>query len=294
MSSLLFRGTYIVQLWHGVAIKKIGYDDDYSNLRDDGSLMDRLTVVINNIVFPYLLWKNDMIIAGSPEIQRLFVSAFNMNLEQVKLTGYPRNDILFRDLSRVKVRKDDRPFKCIYLPTFRGQIGHEDDLFDRFGFDPKEIDAIFDVHQINLNIKIHPANKPAKRLMHLIKESKHIQLLDFDDIYERLASYALLITDLSSIYIDYLLLDRPIIFTEFDILGYMKKDRGFYYDYESLTPGPKAHTWQECVNLIVEAKTGTDNFAHGRHRLRQRFHTYLDGNSSQRMFSALTVELELP
>ncbi len=43
------------------------------------------------------------------------------------------------------------------------------------------------------------------------------------DLYEVVNAADLLITDYSSIYFDYLLLDRPIIFTPLDLEEYRKK-----------------------------------------------------------------------
>jgi CDP-glycerol glycerophosphotransferase len=43
-----------------------------------------------------------------------------------------------------------------------------------------------------------------------------------------------LITDYSSIFIDFLLTDKPIIFYSYDIEHYLKKDREMYFDYQDI------------------------------------------------------------
>ena len=55
----------------------------------------------------------------------------------------------------------------------------------------------------------------------------------------------LLITDYSSIFFDFLLLDRPIVFFPYDLEQYLSQDRAMYFDYEIMTPGPKCRTYDE-------------------------------------------------
>ena len=60
----------------------------------------------------------------------------------------------------------------------------------------------------------------------------------------------LIITDYSGIYIDFLLIDKPVLFYPYDLDNY-KKYRGLMFDYDLVTPGPKIHTQKE---FIVEMK----------------------------------------
>ena len=99
-----------------------------------------------------------------------------------------------------------------------------------------------------------------------------------------------LITDYSSIFFDYLLLDKPIIFAPFDQEDYLKNDREFYYNYELVTPGIKAKDWDEVLervkNLIY-----CDNYTYNEERafIKKMFHTFSDGNSSERVFQAIKI-----
>ena len=65
----------------------------------------------------------------------------------------------------------------------------------------------------------------------------------------------ILITDYSSIYIDYMLLERPILFYAYDYEEYLREDRQMYFDYERVTPGAIATTdgelMQELESYIV-------------------------------------------
>ena len=52
------------------------------------------------------------------------------------------------------------------------------------------------------------------------------------DLYELLAASDLLVTDYSSVFFDYELLNKPIIIYPYDLLDYTSNDRGFYFKYE--------------------------------------------------------------
>ena len=60
----------------------------------------------------------------------------------------------------------------------------------------------------------------------------------------------ILITDYSSIMIEYAILNRPIIFFTYDLEYYLANERGFYYDFKETVPGPIVYTSDELINTI--------------------------------------------
>jgi CDP-glycerol glycerophosphotransferase (TagB/SpsB family) len=83
------------------------------------------------------------------------------------------------------------------------------------------------------------------------------------------------------------LLDRPIIFTPFDLEDYLKNDRELYYPYEDVTPGPIANNWSEVMKYIEEAIKYPDKYREQRQKVRDLFFQYVDGNSSKRVVDAI-------
>ena len=82
------------------------------------------------------------------------------------------------------------------------------------------------------------------------------------EIYLLLGSADALITDYSSVFFDYLLLDRPIGFTVDDIERYAKK-RGFTVppeDMERLMAGPKIKDIQDLIAFLQDVTDGRDNY----------------------------------
>jgi len=280
------KETMIVQLWHGIPLKKIAYDDKiFSFDHDEKSLFYQIKNRIKSF-FPFLTYVNRplLIPALSQETQQIFAQAFRVPKKRVVITGYPRNDILIRNAA---ITNTSQIKKIIYMPTFRGEVNSHFDLFLQYGFDVERIDRFLASYDMQLDIKLHPFNRPSKELLEHIEASKHIMFLECDDIYEILHQYHILMTDYSSIYFDYLLLDRPIIFTPFDQESYIQNDREFYFDYENTTPGPKAMNWVEVLEYLKRSLQDPSYYAKDRETIKNRFHTYQDAKSTQRVYKAI-------
>jgi len=90
-----------------------------------------------------------------------------------------------------------------------------------------------------------------------------------------------LITDYSSIYYDYLLMDRPIVFYNYDYDDY-KENRDFLYDYEENTPGPKVQTQDDLLKAIEEYLINPELDSEFRTKIKKRFHKHTDGKACER------------
>jgi CDP-glycerol glycerophosphotransferase len=160
------------------------------------------------------------------------------------------------------------------MPTFRGGMDSECDLFAQFGFDVKLIDEMLSVHNIKLVLRMHPVNKPPQYLIEEIKQSKTITIDTTADIFDSIASYDCMVTDYSGGYFDFLLTGRPILFAPFDLEKYKRQERDLYYPYEDVTLKPYAYSWPELIKNIITVKQG--NFPEGYQQsyesLKKRFH----------------------
>jgi CDP-glycerol glycerophosphotransferase len=84
LSYLISHRVKRVQTWHGIPIKKIGYDDENSTPKE--------IIAIWNRAFPYISDHLDLVLAASEEDSKIYASAFNIGVDKVVITGYPRND----------------------------------------------------------------------------------------------------------------------------------------------------------------------------------------------------------
>src|SRR5699024_10461945 len=107
------------------------------------------------------------------------------------------------------------------------------------------------------------------------------------DLYELVNAADLLITDYSSIYFDFLLLDRPIIFIPLDIEEY-RKTRGFLAEpYEYWTPGPKSFCYEDFEKQILRSLKDNDYYKDERRVICNMVHHYKGSNSSRRVMNLI-------
>lgn len=260
-----------IQTWHGMPIKKIGFDD----LRA-GNM--RFKARIRSIVNPHLSERCDLVIAGGHADQQRYRSAFEVRPENVVITGYPRNDEIYKSMMRAG---SDRRRKVIYMPTFRGEVGSEFPLLSQAGFDFDIVNDKLKKLDIDLYIKLHPVQVFSPADIELIEKASNIHAVMNDgDIYESIGEYEMLITDYSGIYFDYMVTGRPIIMAPFDLAEYKKKDRDLYYTYEEICPTPPCFTWKEVLDRV---ENGINQDCSIRYReLQHQFLVFLDEKSAQR------------
>lgn len=233
-----------IQLWHGIPLKKIGFDDHiFTNKPGLLQRRPKVFALLTNDSY-------DMITSTGGKCSKIFSSAFNLPLEKCVITGFPRNDVFLE-----KENKPSKKYKVIYMPTFRGGLGAEFDLFKSFGFDLIDIEKKLAAENIELHIRTHPANKPSKFILKAIENSDCLQMSTISDIYECINSYDCLITDYSSIMFDFVISGKPIILAPFDLDSYLKVDRELYYDYSDITGNTKCLNWHEVINEIISVKS---------------------------------------
>lgn len=271
---------YVINTWHGIPLKKINYDDSVNR----GVLTESKSSLLR-VFFPFFRKESEysLLIASSEVEANNLTTAFRAKDGVVSISGLPRNDALF-EKNRSSSQK-----KVVYMPTHRkeGKL----DVVQFIINDLTYIDDRLDNLGIELYLKLHYyheksiVNKSYKNI-HLIKDK------DIDqDIYSIMNTFDILITDYSSVFFDFLLLDRPIIFAPFDLGDYLSTDRGMYFDYNAVTPGPKCVNWGEILDWVVNFIDNPNLFADERHKVRDLFHLYKDGRSSERVFEAILILL---
>ena len=92
------------------------------------------------------------------------------------------------------------------------------------------------------------------------------------DIYPLLKYTDILITDYSSIYFDFLLLNRPILFFDYDYDEYSSNMNGFVYDYQETAPGPKVTSQQALVEELTIQITDQGTYENDRIRVCNKFY----------------------
>ena len=111
-------------------------------------------------------------------------------------------------------------------------------------------------------------------------------------LYQFLALADALISDYSSVSIDYLALDRPIVYTLDDYEQYNASRGLFPQDAINYMPGYHVYTEEELEQSIFEICQGIDKYADERKKIQPEYHEFLDGNSSKRILTKLGILLD--
>lgn len=202
----------------------------------------------------------------------------------IKNIGMPRNDGLF-DHERIKGEKWleglDGKLVITYMPTHRAYGAGE--VTPTPFKNRLEIQQWMRENNVVLLMKNHPNMIPRIKdgeNNDVIKDITKMRLdpqvcLYYSDV---------LITDHSSVWIDYLLLKRPIVFYMYD--DFEKDDVGLYYNVKDLNVGHLCYTEDELFELIRKIKYEYEVMSPSNETVK-RFHTYADCNNSERYFNAV-------
>jgi len=281
-----------IELWHGFPLKGM-------------AKMDKQETASNENIDNY--WTDvDMIMSYSALYNTAMNACNGARIHQYHITGVPRNDALFSGNSRenllkvIPALKDTAETIIFFMPTFRNSIITPDkkeggknfsNLFGLSEFNKQQLLTFLRKNNISLIVKLHPFEESffADELRQLSAERIYTlndKLLENAgmDLYDVLGSADMLLTDYSSVYIDYLLLDRPVMFLPTDLDDY-RANRGLLFEpYDFWTPGPKIASQQELQQAITRFLVEPAWYANERSTILKLCHHYNDQNSSARIW----------
>ncbi len=232
-----------IQTWHGsLGIKKIenaipGFWEKTFVLKDyyiqDAKYSDYL---ICNSTFEANIYKQNLSEYG-----------------EIEFYGHPRNDILLKNLNSCKekiysnynINKSDKVL--LYVPTFRDgtRISCYNINFESL---KKTLETKFD-GEWKILVRLHPKLEKYTNLLIPKNNASIIDVTQYPDIQELLASADIAITDYSSCIFDFMLTKKPGFIYATDIEEY-NTERGFYYPLEE-TPFPIARNNEELIQNIL-------------------------------------------
>ncbi|MDE6292587.1 MAG: CDP-glycerol glycerophosphotransferase family protein, partial [Bacilli bacterium] len=180
----------------------------------------------------------------------------------------------------------------LFMPTFRSSTKlnrHDTDsalpILNESNI--MELDLLLQSLNQILVIKPHPAQNDISILGNRYNNIMIVKNNDLDrhniNLYELLGQSDALISDFSSVYFDYLLLDKPIGFTIEDIDKY-GDNRGFTVDDPlSIMPGPKIKNFDDLKLFLIDLNKSNDQFIDERKRVRALTNEYCEGNARERI-----------
>lgn len=262
-------GQVYINTWHGTPLKYMGFDIP-------GSLAHSQNVLRNFLMTDYLLSPNN-------HTSNIFIDSYKLKGAyegQILEGGYPRIDFTLTNdtkyieekLSSFGIILDSTKKTLLYCPTWKGQNVHQatDDI-EQIIHETLKIKDEFN-EQYNVLVKVHPF------IFSEIKDDERLNgvlISDLIDPNQVLSMTDLLITDYSSIFFDFLVTKRPIIFYAWDKDLY-SFERGMYLTDDEL-PGPTAENIGELISLIHSVESEHKKYLVKYNQLAKRMTPYDDG-----------------
>ncbi|MDK1226866.1 CDP-glycerol glycerophosphotransferase family protein, partial [Cronobacter turicensis] len=275
------RNQRYISLWHGMPFKKICYlgENDYKGMIDYSAIR----------------------IATSEVMRSIISASFREKANNVYITGQPRNDFLFKPIKLADVGLESCKNKKIIMlaPTFR--MNNEDKRYsdgveitdNNFlrvdDFSLNEIDGYLEKNNAHLILKLHPYEEEYFRGVATL--SSNVTIISSEELTQKnidlnqlLSLVDILITDYSSIYLDYLILNKPLVFLVPDVDAYSSSRGGFTLEpFDFWTPGDKVNNQNSLLESIDKIISGNDEYTERRGQVNSIINKYDDANSSQRV-----------
>lgn len=275
------RNQRYISLWHGMPFKKICYlgENDHQGMIDFSATR----------------------IATSEVMRSIISASFREKANNVYITGQPRNDFLFKPIDLADVGIESCKDKNIIMlaPTFR--MNNEDKRYSDGAeitdnnflrvndFSLEEIDTYLEKTKTHLILKLHPYEEEYFRGIATL--SSNITIISSEELTQKnidlnqlLSLVDILITDYSSIYLDYLILNKPLIFLVPDVDAYSSSRGGFTLEpFDFWTPGDKVNSQKTLLDSVDKIISGKDEYIERRSQVNSIINKYNDANSSQRV-----------
>jgi CDP-glycerol glycerophosphotransferase (TagB/SpsB family) len=293
------RGAFVVQLWHGIPLKRIQLDSPVTFGGRFG-----LRHVLRSL-YRRSAGSIRMLPAASEYSAARLRTAFGLPAERVVVTGDPRDDVLLRGTAqerRTSARQllshgvgalDDARL-ILYAPTWRDG---ERDPGVPTAEEWRAIAEHLEAANALLVLRPHPhsvgdygagpAASPRIRMLSATAQN---------DVTPILPAIDLLVTDYSSIAYDFALTGRPMAFLAPDVEHYVAT-RGLYEPYEHFSGGTAVRTWTELLELLarVDRDPATrERLEQHSARLAAECHSFRDGRSTDRVYGEILARLKEP
>ena len=259
-----------INLWHGIPLKKIQADNRFDAFRHPENIWERWKC------FPRTISDekpHHYVLTTSEFLRPIFESAFRT--KHVLVNGYPRNEGMLTqgfinlyteeeqgllDMISGRIRKESLTM-VYYMPTFRKS---EEKFFEII--DISAFNKFLEQNRLLFCAKLHPKSKLREEFEKI--DGGNIVIIHPDtDPYVFIEASSMSITDYSSIYFDYILSGKPVLFFDYDLEEYLHDSREMYFPYEEYTPGIKAKDQSQLEKGIRKTLQDPDRYQDERNNI---------------------------
>lgn len=271
--------------WHGTPLKNMGFDIPGANVTQGNTARNLLSA---DYILSSGSYMTELAYRKSYKMENIYKGTI---LEE----GFPRNDVLFQDnrqeiidkLKNQGIAVEENKKIVLYAPTWKGDKYSDPDTgLDDFREVVRLADEKLNTEEYQILVKPH-------QIVYHYMLQNHIDPGDLKgkiipaimDTNEILSVTDVLISDYSSIFFDFLAVDRPIIFYVPDLAEF-KDYRGLYYEMDRL-PGPVVSSSDKLGELFENIGRILPEYELKRQEAHSRICPNDDGQVSRRVIEAV-------
>lgn len=280
------RGRNFYYLLHGMPYKLAMNALPTGVLEKSNSLLFKIKLKVSNILIKNYTMEDVRFISVTSEFLVPFAKKDFSQETDVRVLGMPRNDGLF-DNERMKnerwIKGIEDKIIITYMPTHR-KYGAGEPSPSLFIENEERVAWLRD-HNAVVLIKQHP--NMASKLKN-IKQNDVIMDITSCGLDPQVCIYHtdVLITDYSSVWMDYLLLKRPILFYYYD--NFECDDAGTHYRINEIKPGHFCFNEDELFDSVMKTIIDYDSMRPSDSVI-NKFHKYIDGDSCKRYYEQIVT-----
>lgn len=273
-------GQVFVDTWHSITVKKLGFDVPDGKV-SSGNMLRNLLMA-------------DYILSANRFTTKVFRESYKLDgLYEGTIieTGHPRNDLVvgseraavIEKLAARGVTVDPAKKIILYAPTWRGTSYSNPTVdIENYASFVETVSSRIDSAQYQILVKPHQV--VYKKLSEEEKRSGKYVPRSID-ANELLSIVDVLVSDYSSIYFDFMLTERPILFYIPDLERY-NEYRGLYFSVDEL-PGPATDQAEQIAEWINEIDTVRENYRACYQKTKAWACEYDDGHAAERVLETV-------
>ena len=194
--------------------------------------------------------KLDLFVCGAQPEYKFILENFGYNENNLKYTGFARYDNLLDHNEKNQI---------LVMPTYRKWLNYTNnfeisDYYQKWNSLINNNQLIEYLEKNNINLVFYPHYEIQKHINMFKSKSKNIIIADFNnyDVQQLLKESKLLITDYSSVFFDFVYMNKPVIYYPFDIKQLRKKHyKEGYFNFSKNAFGKLLTDEEDIVNKII-------------------------------------------
>ena len=237
------KETLEINTWHGTPLKRICGEEK------EGGLMSHVKKVKKDD-------SNILYCSQSQYDREIFSRIFQTNIDNILMCDLPRNDELLKytrkDIDEIKgsLKIPEEKKVILYVPTYREYARNEEnECFFCPPLDLKKWERELGTEYVFL----FRAHYEIKKAMNLEENHFVRDVSSYGNLNDLYVVADILISDYSSCFFDYAILDKPMLCFAYDLEEYEEK-RGLYLELEETLPCPVDKMEDEVIERISTMK----------------------------------------